>query len=88
MKWLEKCLSSLRNSIYPTEIIVVDNGSTDGSIDFIRGDFPKVHLIECKENLGFGKANNIGISYGLEKGADFFRFSIKMLMFFLILLGI
>lgn len=72
MKWLEKCLSSLRNSTYPTEVVVVDNGSTDGSIDFIREHFPEVHLMESKENLGFGKANNKGISYALKQEADYF----------------
>ena len=44
------------------EIIVIDNSSTDGSADFIRTEFPDLQLIESKENLGFSKANNIGIS--------------------------
>lgn len=44
------------------EIIVIDNSSTDGSADFIRTEFPDLRLIESKENLGFSKANNIGIS--------------------------
>lgn len=72
MTWLEKCLSSLRESTYPTEVIVIDNGSTDGSIDFIRENFAEVHLMESKKNLGFGKANNKGISYALKQGADYF----------------
>lgn len=43
------------------EIIVVDNASDDGSIELIKDKFPHVNLIENKENLGFGKANNIGM---------------------------
>lgn len=43
------------------EIIIVDNGSDDGSIELLQQKFPKVKLIINKENLGFGKANNIGM---------------------------
>ncbi len=43
------------------EIIVVDNGSSDGSADAVRAEFPGVKLIETGENLGFARANNIGI---------------------------
>ncbi|WP_259473243.1 glycosyltransferase family 2 protein [Clostridium estertheticum] len=43
------------------EIIVVDNASSDGSIEMIKKQYPKVNLIENKDNLGFPKANNIGI---------------------------
>ena len=42
------------------EIIVVDNGSTDGSVEFIKREFPDVILIENAENLGFAAANNLG----------------------------
>jgi len=60
----------LRNcikSIYETtdnvryEIIIVDNGSDDGSIDMLAIEFPEVNLIENKINLGFAKANNQAI---------------------------
>ena len=43
------------------EIIIVDNASDDGSIEFLQQKFPNVKLIVNKENLGFGKANNIGM---------------------------
>ncbi len=45
------------------EIIVVDNASSDGSQQMIRTDFPNVQFIESKENLGFGRANNLGSDY-------------------------
>lgn len=43
------------------EIIIVDNASDDGSVDFIKDKFPEVKLIANKKNLGFGKANNLGL---------------------------
>ncbi len=67
--WLKKNLNSLLNSNYPIDIIIVDNASTDKSISTIK-EFSTVELIQNKENLGFGKANNIGIDVALKKGAD------------------
>ena len=72
MKWAEKCFSSLRKSSVPVEVIVVDNGSTDGTQDFLKNNFPDVEIHQSGENLGFGKANNIGIEMAYKKGADFF----------------
>lgn len=61
-KVLENCLRSLYNQTYrPLEIIVVDNASTDGSVDLLKQKFQDVHLIVNKKNLGFGAGNNIGI---------------------------
>jgi GT2 family glycosyltransferase len=67
--WLKKNLNSLLNSNYPIDIIIVDNASTDGTINLII-EFGSIELIQNKENLGFGKANNIGIDVALKKGAD------------------
>lgn len=49
------------------EVIISDNGSTDGSVELIKNLFPKVHLIENKENLGFGGANNKGLKFATGK---------------------
>ncbi len=60
--FLEKCLSSLMKQTYPAiEIILVDNGSADNSIWFVKGEYPSVRIIATKENLGFAKGNNVGI---------------------------
>ena len=69
MRWLERCLSSLYRSTIQISPIVVDNGSTDGTIEYIRTHFPKVLLLPQSKNLGFGQANNAGIRYALEHGA-------------------
>jgi GT2 family glycosyltransferase len=62
-KYVEECLTSLVNShgAVVTEICVVDNGSSDGTQDLIRAEFPMVRLVETGTNLGFAKANNIGM---------------------------
>jgi GT2 family glycosyltransferase len=66
------CLESLERQEYPNfEIIVVDNGSADDSVETIRRDFPDVELIETGKNLGFGGGNNRGIKRAMEKGTDY-----------------
>ena len=57
------CLASLVGHIHPFEatITVVDNASTDGTAAFVREQFPSVNVIDAGGNLGFSKANNIGI---------------------------
>jgi GT2 family glycosyltransferase len=67
--WIKKNLNSLLNSNYPIEIIIVDNASTDKTINIIK-EFSSIELIQNKNNLGFGKANNIGIDFALKNGAD------------------
>lgn len=67
-----ECLESLARLDYLTyEVVVVDNGSTDGSVEAIRTHFPQVTLIENGENLGYAGGNNVGIEYALEAGTDY-----------------
>ena len=70
-QWYERCFTSLRNSEYPVQTIVIDNASNDGTVEYIRNQFPEIHLIESKANLGFGRANNIGMRYALDNGCDY-----------------
>jgi GT2 family glycosyltransferase len=66
-----RCLESiLRSSSSPDQIVVVDNASTDGSADLIRGRYPQVVLIVNDSNLGFAEGNNVGIRYLLERAFD------------------
>ena len=66
------CLESLRAQEYPAlRVIVVDNGSGDGSVEAVRGAFPEVMVLEAGGNLGFARGNNIGIARAIEEGADF-----------------
>jgi GT2 family glycosyltransferase len=66
---LGECLSSLSKLSYPKEkilTVVVDNGSDDGSVDWVVNHYPDVLTFPQKINLGFAKANNIGITEALK----------------------
>ncbi|HVC35768.1 MAG TPA: glycosyltransferase family 2 protein [Chloroflexota bacterium] len=66
------CLESVETLEYPAyEVVVVDNGSTDGSPATIRQRFPAVPLIENRRNLGFAAGNNVGIARLMERGVDY-----------------
>jgi GT2 family glycosyltransferase len=67
MKWIDKCLKSIVNQ---SEVVVIDNNSTDATLCFINESFPTVIVLPQTENLGFGLANNKGIDYAIKKGAD------------------
>lgn len=59
---LEKHLPSILQTDYkPFDIVVVDNASKDNSVPFLKEKYPDIKVIKNEENLGFGKANNIGI---------------------------
>jgi GT2 family glycosyltransferase len=63
LKVISDCIASIHAKTHSVEfeIIVSDNGSTDGSIDHIRKNFPDVRIIENGTNLRFAKGNNVGI---------------------------
>ncbi|MDO9043371.1 MAG: glycosyltransferase family 2 protein [Desulfocapsaceae bacterium] len=65
VQFLATCLRSLVRQTYPSfSIIVVDNGSVDKSLEFVREHYPFVHLISWPQNKGFSPAVNAGISAG------------------------
>ena len=68
----KECLESLKLLIYKNfDIIVVDNGSTDNSVENLKKNFSNIILLEAGKNLGFAGGNNFGIKYALEHGADY-----------------
>ncbi len=61
-RWLPDCLRSLRGqTLAPLEVIVVDNGSSDGSLAYLRDEHPDVRLLELGRNTGFAVAANRGL---------------------------
>lgn len=70
-KWIDFCLKSLKESSLKTKIIIIDNNSTDGTVQFVHENYSEITILKQNTNLGFGKANNIGISYALKKKADY-----------------
>lgn len=61
-KWLERCLPTIKKVKYkPLGVIIVNNGSTDGSRKFVEKNYPDFRLLEIKKNKGFAGANNIGV---------------------------
>lgn len=69
---IERCIASVLESDYPNlEIVVVDNNSTDGSLEFIKRKFSKVNFIKNSRNIGFAAGNNVGIRFAIERMADY-----------------
>lgn len=71
MPWIHRCLPSVEASLLPATIMVIDNNSNDETCQTIKESYPNVELIENRENLGFGRANNMGIQRALERGFDY-----------------
>lgn len=67
---LKKCLSSLEK-ISNIKIVVVDNASSDSSVQFVKENFPEVIVLENEKNLGFASGVNIGIEEALKNGAEY-----------------
>lgn len=66
-----ECLSSIQKIVHQNfETIVVDNGSTDDSVQEIKKQFPWAILIETGKNLGYAEGNNVGLRYAMAHGAD------------------
>jgi GT2 family glycosyltransferase len=66
-EFLKICLDSLRTQTFKGfKVILVDNGSTDGSVEFVRENYPEVAVIALDKNYGFAKGNNVGIEEALK----------------------
>ncbi len=71
MQWIDKCFFSLTQSTIPVHIIAIDNASSDGTCTVIKDKYANVELIKTGSNLGFGKANNIGLKKAIQSNADY-----------------
>lgn len=71
MQWIDHCLSSVKSSDANADVFIIDNGSTDGTQDYIKHNYPSVLFQQSLKNLGFGKANNIGLRYAVDNGYDY-----------------
>ncbi len=70
--WIDKCFGSLsKSSIQNHSILAIDNCSSDNTIENIQNRFPNVTIIKNSVNLGFGKANNIGLKWAVDNKADY-----------------
>lgn len=71
MQWLKYCLDSLYQSTVLPDVFIVDNGSNDDTQLFIKNNYPKVVFHQSDNNIGFGRANNIGLQYAIDECYDF-----------------
>jgi GT2 family glycosyltransferase len=68
----EKCLRSVMNSPYANkDIILVDNASTDGSVEYLRALFPSIFILECPVNLGLVGGRNCGFREAIRRDDDY-----------------
>lgn len=71
-RFLDDCLSALHRTDYPNvRVLLIDNGSTDDSVEFVRENFNDVEILHLEENLGIAEAVNKGLQYALERNADY-----------------
>ncbi|HXE10402.1 MAG TPA: glycosyltransferase family 2 protein [Verrucomicrobiae bacterium] len=68
---LKACLDSLRAQSLQAHVIVVDNGSVDGSVALIETNYPEVELIKLPKNLGFAAGVNTGFQRAIKRDATY-----------------
>lgn len=71
MEWIDRCLQSINDSEGFVDTYVIDNGSSDGTQQHIKTVYPHVYFVQSQENLGFGKANNIGFRHAIENNYEY-----------------
>jgi len=71
-RWIGPCLDALLATEHPgLEVLVVDNGSTDGTAELAEAYVPRVRLIRNGRNIGYAAGNNVGVRAALRTGAEF-----------------
>ena len=69
---LNECFRSFENLEYDNfKLLLVDNASMDGSVEYVRSHYPSIEIIRNESNLGFSEGNNVGIRHALSEGAEY-----------------
>lgn len=71
IRWIGHCLDSVYSSSVQADVFICDNGSDDGTKEFISSNYPQAVLTCSEENLGFARANDLGFRYAIDHGYDF-----------------
>jgi hypothetical protein len=72
LEWLKKCIPSLQKTNYSNyKILVVDNNSSDNSVEYIKKQYPKVEILQINKNLGYAGGNNKGFRHSYRMGAEY-----------------
>jgi GT2 family glycosyltransferase len=72
-RWLEECLPSVLAMDYPNfEIVVIDNGSSDGTEEYLQIKFPQVEITRINQNIGYARGFDAGLEFAAARGAEFF----------------
>ena len=67
-----ECLASLQQTLYhPLHVLLVDNGSSDGTADEVARQFPAVEIARLPENVGIARGYNAGVEIALERQAEY-----------------
>lgn len=73
LRWLQGCLPTVLQMDYLNyEVVVIDNGSSDGTEEFLRRNFPQVHLVLLQPNRGYAGGFDAGLDYAAHLSADYF----------------
>jgi GT2 family glycosyltransferase len=69
---LEYCLRSMTSTDYPNyKVLLVDNASADGSVDFVANEYPQVVVVRSDRNLGWSGGNNLGVRMSIDMDAKY-----------------
>lgn len=71
MRWIDSCLKSLQESSEAVDVLVVDNGSNDGTQEYLKENYNGIYFVQNSVNLGFGKANNMGLKYAIDNNYNY-----------------
>lgn len=73
IQWLKACLPTVLNMDYPNyTVVVIDNGSSDGTREFVRTNYPQTYVLSLNPNRGYAGGFAAGLEYAASLGADYF----------------